>query len=191
MMDAIDILIREHRIVSQVLGSLEVFAERVGEDPGSDRATVQRFAEFFHRFVDDCHHGKEEGYLFVKMSAFGFSNQAGPISAMISEQGEGREHLTALTEIGSGSGPLSAREQTLVKGHALGYILRIESHMKREDDILFPVVRHTLPAFVMEELTREFEKFDGSSENRTGHENLLRMAGEFVDRFPPKPAKSA
>jgi len=191
MTDAIDILIREHRLIGQVLGSLEVFAEKLGEDPESDRTTVQKFADFFHGFVDECHHGKEEGYLFIKMSACGFSNQAGPVSAMISEQGEGREHLSALAEIAGGSGPLSPREKSLVRGHALGYILRIESHMKREDDILFPVARHALPPLMMEELTHEFEEFDGSAANRPGRENLLRMAGEFLDRYPPKQSRQA
>ena len=186
MVDAIEILIEEHRLIEQVLGSLETFSEKIGQAPDTDRKTVDEFVDFFHRLVDDLHHGKEEQYLFVRMSGYGFSHQAGPVSAMLSEQGEGREHLTALQAIGQGSGPLSVRERTLVKGHALGYILRILSHMKREDEVLFPVARHVLPPFVMQELTVDFEKFDGSDVNRPIHEKLRQTASRLIKSYPPK-----
>ncbi len=186
MTDAIEILINEHRLIMKMLGALEAFTERMGEEPASDRDTIRDFAEFFSKYVDECHHGKEEGFLFIRMSAYGFSNEAGPVSAMLSEQGEGREHLVALTEVGRGSGPLGSREQKLVKGHALGYILRIESHMRREDDILFPVARHVLPPHVLEDLTRSFEEFDGNSENLPRNEMLHRTAHRLLAKYPPK-----
>lgn len=190
MADAIENLIEEHRLIERMLGSLETFSERLGQAPEDDRRIVGEFAEFFRLLVDDLHHGKEEQYLFVRMSAYGFSHQAGPVSAMLSEQGEGREHLTALQAIGQGSGPLSAREKTLVKGHALGYILRILSHMKREDDVLFPVARHVLPPFVLQELTAEFDNFDGSAVNRPIHQNLRQTADRLTKAYPPKPPAS-
>jgi hemerythrin-like domain-containing protein len=185
--DAIDNLIEEHRLIERVLGSLETFSEKLGQRPEGDRETVGEFADFFHRLVDDLHHGKEEQYLFIRMSAYGFSHQAGPVSAMLSEQDEGREHLSALQAIGRGSGPLSAHERSLVRGHALGYITRIISHMKREDDVLFPVARHVLPPFVMQELTAEFEEFDGSETNRPVHERLRQVAARLTGSYPPKP----
>jgi hemerythrin-like domain-containing protein len=189
MADAIDILIDEHQLIQRVLGSLETFAETMSGEPENDRTTLGVFADFFHEYVDLCHHGKEEGYLFVRMKAYGFSTQAGPISAMLSEQGEGRDHLNALAEIARGSGPLSARERTLVKGHALGYILRIQSHMKREDDILFPVARHSLPPFALQELSAEFQNFDRNVLTIAVRDKLLRTARQLEARYPPGPVK--
>lgn len=189
MGDAIQMLIEEHRLIESVLAALDSFAEKLGQEPENDRATVLEFADFFHEFVDRCHHGKEEDHLFVRMNAYGFSKNAGPVSAMLSEQGEGREHLTALASIGRGSGPLSAREQALVKGHALGYILRIQSHMKREDDILFPVARHALPAFVLEGLSAEFKNFDAKVLTTQVHEQLIQMARKLSAKYPPMPMK--
>ena len=186
MTDAIEILINEHRLIEKMLGALEVWTERIGEEPAADREIIRDFAEFFNAYVDECHHGKEEGFLFIRMSAYGFSNEVGPVSAMLSEQGEGREHLNALIEIGRGLGPLDARERNLVKGHALGYILRIESHMKREDDILFPVARHVLPPYVLDELTRAFEEFDGNTENLPRNDRLQRTAHRLLAKYPPR-----
>lgn len=185
MADAFEMLIDEHRLIERVLGSLETFSEKIGEEPERDRKTVGEFADFFHLFVDECHHGKEEGYLFIHMKAYGFSEQAGPVSAMLSEQGEGREHLGALATIAEGSGPLSNHERSLVKGHALGYILRIKSHMKREDDILFPVARHALPPFVIQELTGEFNRFNSTEAALVLRARLLRTAQELLTKYPP------
>ncbi len=145
---------------------------------------MHAYAAFFRGFVDDCHHGKEEDHLFVRMGAGGFSASTGPVAAMLSEQGEGREHLGVLAEIGGGSGPLSANEQELVRGHSLGYITRILSHMKREDEILFPVVRHTLPSFVLEELADEFEDFEAKVLTRDRHDGLIQTARRLMARYP-------
>ncbi len=186
MADAIEMLVDEHRLIERVLGSLDTFCERIGEEPEKDRKTVSDFVDFFHFFVDECHHGKEEGYLFVRMSAVGFSNEAGPVSAMLSEQGEGREHLSALKSIAEGSGPLTQHEQSVAKGHALGYITRILSHMKREDEILFPVTRHVLPAFMMDELSADFQKFNKQAVGMPPYEILLKTAGDLVKKYPPK-----
>ncbi len=191
MGDAIEMLLDEHRIIETMLGALEMFAERIGDEPESERILLGRFTEFFRQFVDTLHHGKEEQYLFVQMKAYGFSREAGPVSAMLSEQGEGREHLAVLDAVARGSGPLNKRERSLVKGHALGYTLRIMSHMKREDDILFPVARHALPQFVLQELAGEFEKFDSSVGIREMHEELLRTARELLTKYPVGREKSA
>ncbi len=191
MADAIEILIDEHRMIERMLGAFESFAERIGEEPEGDRTQLRQFADFFHRFVDTIHHGKEETYLFVHMKAYGFSAQDGPVSAMLSEQGEGREHLDALEAVARGSGPLSAHERSLVNGHVLGYLMRIASHMKREDEILFPVARHALPSFVLQELTGEFEKFDSGNDIRALREELLRNAEQLLTKYPPGTDKTA
>jgi hemerythrin-like domain-containing protein len=186
MADALDILIEEHRVIDRLLSALETFADRLGEDPDNDRAVVREFAVFFSYFVDTCHHGKEENHLFPRMSAFGFSRAGGPVSAMLSEQGEGRDHLNALIAIGAGSGSLTSQERSLVRGHALGYILRIQMHMKREDEILFPVARHSLPAFVLQELAQDFENFIQRDLASPTHREILKAGQNLALKYPPK-----
>jgi len=188
MADAIKMLIREHEVIEKALASLETFVDRLGTEPEREREAIRDYAYFFHELVDTCHHGKEEGFLFPKMTAYGFSKAAGPVSAMLSEQGEGREHLTALARIGRGAGPLSPHEREVVRGHALGYIMRIRPHMEREEDILFPIVVHSLPEFVMKEIGRDFEAFDKDGLPPGLHEKLENVSRNFLSAYPPKPA---
>ncbi len=186
MADPIGILTHEHRIIEEVLGALETFIENLGVREEHERSDVAAFARFFQEFVDRCHHGKEENYLFVRMNAYGFSREHGPVSAMLSEQGEGREHLLALAAIGAGAGPLSRREQADVRGHALGYVMRIRPHVMREEDILFPMVLHALPDFVLDELGRDFEAFDRSFLPTGFHEELRRLSTRLIASYSPK-----
>ncbi len=187
MVAAIDELVQEHRIIEEVLSSLETFLNSLGKRPERERDMMRDYARFFHALVDMCHHGKEEQYLFVKMSAYGFSKEMGPVSAMLSEQDEGRDHLDALTRIGEGVGPLTPAEIEVARGHALGYILRIRPHMMREEDILFPMAVHSLPKFVLDELAREFAEFERTSLPGGFHQKLREISKSLIASYPPNP----
>lgn len=190
-MDAIENLVQEHRFIEELLASLETFADSLGKNPERERRAIRHYVHFFEELVDRCHHGKEENYLFVKMNSYGFQKEQGPVSAMLSEQGEGRDHLLALKAIGKGEGPPSREEQDVIKGHVLGYIMRIRPHMAREEDILFPMVSHSLPGFVLEELGRDFEEFDNKILPRGFHEKLRKIGADLCTVYPPrKPQKS-
>jgi hemerythrin-like domain-containing protein len=190
MVDAMNNLVQEHRFIEQVLASLETFVDTLGEHPEHERRAIRQYVRFFKDLVDRCHHGKEENYLFVKMNAYGFSKENGPVSAMLSEQGEGRDHLLALESVGNGEGTPSLQEQDVIKGHALGYILRIRPHMAREENILFPIVSHSLPRFVLEELGRDFEEFDSRILPAGFHDELREIAADLCTSYPPRESRT-
>jgi len=187
MADAIKMLAQEHRIIEQVLASLETFLDSLGHQPDRERNSICDYVHFFREFVDTYHHGKDEDILFVKMSAYGFSVEAGPILAMLSEQEEGRNHLAALETFGKGAGALSATEREIVRGRALGYILRIRPHIKSEDDILFPIVLHSLPEFVLEEIGRQYADFEPNTLPSGLPEKLRTLFEHLIKSYPPNP----
>jgi len=189
MAAAIDELLVEHRVIEEVLGSLETFLASLGEHPEQERGAIRDYARVFLG-LDNCHHGKEEHYLFAKMTAYGFSRDGGPVSAMLSEQGEGRDHLDALAAIGQGEGALTPAEREVANGHALGYILRIRPHMKREEDILFPIILHSLPGFVLDELARDFADFEKNALPVGFIEEIRSISQNLIEAYPPNSGSS-
>jgi hemerythrin-like domain-containing protein len=185
MSEAIVNLIREHRDIEQVLDALESFVDTLGRDPERERGDIADFVRFFEELVDRCHHGKEENYLFTRMHDYGFSREKGPVSAMLSEQGEGRDHLLALASIAAGTGILSPRERADVRGHGLGYIMRIRPHIKREEDILFPMVMHSLPEFVLDDIDRDFHTFETSVLPADFHTKIQLLSARLITAYPP------
>ncbi len=186
---AIETLMHEHRLIEQVLGSLETFAADIASGEEADRQTVREYAEFFRNFADKCHHGKEEDRLFVKMNQFGFPKEHGPIAVMLADHVEGRRHVGALAKIGSGSGSLTSEERDLVVTHSRGYIPLLRSHILKEDNILYPMAVQTLPKDEMGKLSEAFEAFENEIMGAGAHERFHALAEKLIESYPPNPAK--
>src|SRR5512134_2394011 len=82
---AIEMLMSEHRLIEQALGSLETYAVDVRAGRAPAREIVGEYASFFRGFADGCHHGKEEDVLFQRLLERGFPRQSGPLAVMYRE----------------------------------------------------------------------------------------------------------
>lgn len=54
---------------------------------------LEGIMEFLMVFVDKCHHGKEEDFLFPALEAAGVARDGGPIGVMLHEHERGRRHI--------------------------------------------------------------------------------------------------
>jgi hemerythrin-like domain-containing protein len=186
---AIEQLMNEHRLIEQVLASLESFAEQIHSGAEAERGTVKDYADFFNNFADKCHHGKEEDRLFVKMTESGFPREYGPIAVMLAEHTEGREHVGALAAVGGGSGPLTEGERAQIVSHATGYVPLLRAHIMKEDNILYPMAVQTIPPAEFDRMADEFEAFEASVMGEGAHERFHALAEALVAAYPPDPEK--
>lgn len=191
MQRAIETLMNEHRVIEQVLGSLETFALNLRHEAEGERQTVKDYGDFFRNFADKCHHGKEEDRLFARMNAYGFPKEYGPVAVMLSEHVEGRGHVGALVSVGEGSGPLSPSERDGVVEHALAYVPLLRAHIMKEDNILYPMALQAIPAAEMEAMAEDFEAFEENVMGAGEHEKFHALADKLIDAYPPDPARMA
>jgi hemerythrin-like domain-containing protein len=187
---AFEDLMTEHRLIEQVLGSLETFAVNLANGADASRETVREYAEFFSGFADRCHHGKEEDRLFVKMTEHGFPSEAGPIAVMLSDHVEGRNHVAALATVGGGSGPLGEEEKASVIAHARDYVPLLKSHILKEDNVLYPMAMQALPPAELESLGHDFEVFEREVMGEGAHERFHTLAEKLIQNYPPDSATS-
>ena len=82
MSKPIDVLMEEHRLIEQVLGSLETWAITVQDGLAIERSVVREYGEFFKGFADAYHHGKEEDILFQTGAEKGERKKFWPYSRM-------------------------------------------------------------------------------------------------------------
>jgi hemerythrin-like domain-containing protein len=189
MSEAIEILMNEHRLIEQVLGSLETFAFNLQNGADADRQTVKDFGAFFSGFADKCHHAKEEDRLFVKMNQYGFPQDYGPVAVMLAEHSEGRSHVGALLQIGAGDGPLSSSERDAIIEHALAYVPLLRSHIIKEDNILYPMAVQAIPPAEMDAMLAEFKATGPTTAGGSEHERFQAMAQALTHAYPPDPAR--
>lgn len=174
-MQAIDILMQEHRVIEKVLNALESAAERLeaGEDVPMD--FFLKAADFMRNYADGTHHQKEEGILFTALETNGFPKDADPVSVFMDDHAEGRRLTRGMTNCAERIQSGDAGAKTELIQHARDYILLLREHIQREDNVLFPMADNIL-AEHGSQLLKDFTRAD--DEQGTG-EKYLRLAEEL------------
>jgi hemerythrin-like domain-containing protein len=188
---AIEVLMNEHRLIERVLGSLETFTSAVDGGLAPQRPQLADYGAFFREFADSCHHGKEEDILFRRMVERGYPRETGPIAVMLHEHEVGRGHVSALRQVGDGTGPLSAVETRVVLENAGAFIPFLRAHILKEDRILYPMALRLLTGPEVDEMETDFAAFESRLRADGSYDRLLGLADRLTAAFGPDPARMA
>ncbi len=176
-MQATDILMEEHRVIEKVLVSLETAANRLSAGQTIPMDFFFKAVDFIRNFADGCHHKKEEGILFVAMSANGLSQDSEPLSIFLEEHEDGRRLTRSMLEGAErvqGGDTASVQE---VAQNALDYVMLLREHIQKEDHVLFPMAEDLIPIAQHQQLMAEFNRIEHENEV---HEKYLRIADELA-----------
>jgi len=186
-MRATEILNHEHRVIEQVLSCVERMAQRAGGGERLEEVWAASAIRFLREYADRCHHGKEEEQLFPMMEERGFSPSSGPTAVMRAEHVEGRHHIASMEALipGAARGERQALEE--FSRHGLAYVFLLRSHIRKEDDCLFPMADHALAPDDERELMRRFERVETAEFGGGRKEELRRLADELAEHFGIEP----
>jgi len=187
----IDVLMAEHRLIEQALGSLETYSVEVRAGAPVERDVVGEYAAFLRGFADSCHHGKEEDILFQRLIERGLPRDAGPLAVMYHEHQLGRAHTRALTEIAAGPGAVAAAEAQLFLTNAEGYVPLLRQHILKEDRILYPMALQVLTGPELDMMSSQFEEFEARMRADGSYDRLRALAQRLTTRFQPDPSRMA
>jgi len=175
-MQPIEDLKTEHEAVKITLKILESIcnaAEETGEISNPDH--VGQLIDFFKTFVDKCHHGKEEEFLFPALEDVGVGREGGPIGVMLKEHQQGRD-LVAKMDASLAQYSEGRREAVsdLIQ-HARAYIVLLTQHIDKENNVLFPMADRHLSSEKKGELWEGFETIEEEKIGAGKHEAFHRM----------------
>ena len=170
-MRAIDELTQEHHGIQQMLKVLAALVRKLRTGETVDYAHLDRMMEFFTVFVDKCHHGKEEEYLFPALEATGVRKEGGPIGVMLSEHAQGRELVARMREV---LRLLHAGqpEEALFASIAEEYQTLLLHHIEKENTVLFPLAVSRLPEDQDTALFMAFERLEEERIGKGTHEQF-------------------
>jgi hemerythrin-like domain-containing protein len=175
-MKPIEDLKMEHeavKITLRVLDSICNEAEKTGEISNPDH--LAQLIEFFRTFVDKCHHGKEEELLFPSLEEIGISREGGPIGVMLKEHQQGRDLVVkmnaALSQYEEGN---RAAVSDLIQ-YARAYIVLLNQHIDKENNVLFPMADKHLSSEKQAELWEGFETIETEKIGAGKHEAFHKM----------------
>lgn len=170
---------KEHKICYLVVAAAqrEVASVRAGDEFHPD--LMVQLVDFLH-FFDGCHDPKEEHLLFAKLADRGMSMSTGVLAEMQRDHDELRDRLEAIGEHLGRARSGDNRAMTQLLDEIDAYLMLMESHMRREDEVLFPMVEHVLTHHDLEELAREYESVESQEIVEGVHDKYFDLAHELA-----------
>jgi hemerythrin-like domain-containing protein len=170
-MHPIEQLRDEHRAIRKVLDALELRIEELDGAP-FPRAFFDRAVDFLTVFADGFHRHREERGLFPLLESRGVARHGAAIGACLGDHDFGRIFLNGIRENldaaeGGSPGALAA-----IRDCAGSYIDILRAHIRREDEVLFPIAEKALTANDAEDLRRRFNLVAAPEQCRTFAEEI-------------------
>ena len=165
----------EHQGILLMLRILEKVAAKLEADERVDPTHLERIVEFLRVFADKCHHGKEEDLLFPALEKAGIPKEGGPIGVMLAEHQQGRGYIRGMVEAlerNKKGGPKSLADYA---ENARNYIALLTQHIKKEDQVLFPMGEKVLSKQIQEGLLEGFEKIEVERIGEGTHEKFHEL----------------
>src|SRR5512145_466392 len=169
----------EHQMILRGVDALVAFAEKVRRG-GGDREELFRFLTFIRDYADTLHHGKEEQILFVAMIEAGFPREGGPIAVMLQEHDIGREYVATLLGLAGTRIEWTPEDREEIQLAARSYAELLRAHIRKEDEILYPMAEQRLPPEVKERVDERCAAFDARMMADGSRERLEQLATELV-----------
>ena len=175
----IEAFMNEHRMIERMILPIRKELLKINETATVDSKLVEIIVDFIRIYADRCHHGKEEGILFLELGKKPISNEhATMMKALIEEHVYARKTTSNLEKanLRYANGDVEARE-------ALGKFLNdlaefYSKHIEKEDkQFFYPSMEYFSPR-EQEMMLQEFWDFD----RRLVHENYSRVLDE-LDRI--------
>lgn len=176
MNQAIDVLRSEHQAIACILKILQRMANRarLGTASGTEVGTL---LDFLWDFVEQCHHGKEEGLLFPALRRTCLEQGCELIDELSAEHRQGGLLMRALRKAVE---PVFDAETFAAT--ARQYVEFVERHIAKENAELFPLAQQILRPDQLDAMQRDFAAFElktvGRERSRQLHEQMRRWQGE-------------
>lgn len=178
-----DQLKAEHEKILILLGILERICAWHEAKRDINPFYLGQAIEFMKIFVDKFHHGKEEDLLFPAMQKAGVRREPGPIGELMIDHIKGRSlardmNLAAVRYKKYDQGA-SARFIESAKS----YISLLIEHIRKEDEIYFPMAEKALSEMQKKELLGSFEEFEKTETGRKEHASMLQILRTLEHTF--------
>ena len=121
---------------------------------------IESVIDIIRNFADGLHHAKEEDLLFPALEKKGFSSHQGPVAVMLHEHAEGRNYVKGMAANLELFKKGNKASLDLLYHNMLGYAELLDSHITKENNILFRMADNVLSDAEQKYLLKEFESVE-------------------------------
>lgn len=178
-MDAIDILINEHKNIKKVLSAIKKDCEELVEGKLVDIDFYKNVIDFVRNYADKYHHKKEEEKLFNIMAEINENVKNGPIMGMLMEHDLGRMYIKNLEEALINYEKGDFKQKAYIVANALSYAVHLSKHIDKEDSAIYMMARRQLDNIIQESLKTEFEEIEMDGNNSNIRNKYIEFANKL------------
>lgn len=178
-----DRLVKEHVSIQLMLGVMERVCNKLNTGDKVSPKHLEQILEFIRLFADQCHHGKEEEFLFPAMEKVGIPRDGGPIGVMLAEHAEGRRYVKELGEAIERYGRGDRTAAHAIVGSSRKYVELLNAHIEKENGILFPMAEEHLPERKKIELLAAFDRVDDEKIGNVTHEYMQSILKKLTKEY--------
>jgi len=174
----------EHGGILRMMEILQAVRQRMISGEKVTKDHIAHILEFLKVFVDRCHHGKEEEFLFPALEEAGIPKEGGPIGVLLQEHQTGRELVGRMNASLDGLGKGDREAESPFKEAAEDYIGLLRQHIDKENNVLFPLADQRLPQERQHRLSEQFDRLEreriGEGRHEAFHELLEDLARAYI-----------
>jgi hemerythrin-like domain-containing protein len=160
----------EHGIIRVMLRVLEKICGKIESGETVPAEHFWQVLTFISEFVDKCHHGKEEKFLFPVMRESQFPDEHALVDELMEEHAAGRNFALGMAEA------MKVKDFVCFSQNARGYISLVDRHIDKENNVFFPMAEKTLSNEKKNEMEVGFEDFEKNVIGEGRHNELREMA---------------
>jgi hemerythrin-like domain-containing protein len=159
-MGPIEELEQEHELIGRVIGAAGVLAEKLAVGCEVEAQLLLDMVEFLHIFVGQCHHGKEEQYMFRLLESRGIPSGGCPLAALRHEHQSGSGLLEQFSAaVGEYRRTPVGNLEPLLRA-LQGLTDLYPGHIWKEDFLLFPMSRKVLSSEDQRTISEGFRRIE-------------------------------
>lgn len=181
-MKSIQELRNEHEGIQLMLSILQNVAKKVVAGENIPTEELKGIMEFLTVFVDKCHHGKEEDFLFPALEAAGIANDNGPVGVMLQEHERGRRHVADMKK-GLGDFTKSGINAFEFQRAVEEYVSLLNQHIFKENNVLFTMAEKVLSEVDDKKLFVNFEELEVDRIGVGKHEEFHALIDALADKY--------
>lgn len=165
-------LMREHGVLRRALLVYRESVPRLHDADAELADALQKTARLFRDFGEDYHERMlEEQYIFPAVRKAG-GPAAGYVDTLLAQHRRGRE-LTDYILAATRSGRIGAAHAAPLGKVLDGFVVMYQNHTAREDTVVFPGWKQSLPEKRLEALADKFEEIEHRQFGKDGFEDAV------------------
>jgi hemerythrin-like domain-containing protein len=183
-MNAIDIMINEHKNVKEMLNVIRNMSIRVLNNGKMDYMDFYKVIDFVRTYTDKHHHAKEENILFKKMGdELGERIAKGPIAGMLIEHDLGRLYManleTAIEKFNNGD--KDARVDIIA--NSISYVDLLTRHIDKEDSTIYKFAERALSKSTMEDIEEKCSYVENMASENALQQKYIDLLNNLKEKY--------